>query len=366
MNRATVGPATALESTIRRLHGYLRTVERRRPGVWAKLAEARGLRNGGAAWPVWCHLPLARTLEIANRDGALDAAQYSEVGVVGGLAAWRLTKGLYQYDPTLLRALWETPIKPNADLPADIFYRLPEWCVYLTTPGYEMTDGTPLLGFFAFVDYELDGQAQLRVLLDTGLAGRDLIGVGLYLMHREMSRCIEATYEAASYQVALHRDRERLREELEVTRSISDSVLPSVLSLLAYLSIAIQSHEIRDFHGTGRLPRRPQGVPVKKGIRIFAPEQPSVWSVGYRIGPALRAAMETQAAEEGRGGHTIEDRRSPQGHIRRAHWHTYWTGSRSEPDKQEAIVKWLPPLPVNLELGAEAPVTTVYPVRAPL
>jgi hypothetical protein len=361
-------PQTALEATIVRLHGYVRAIEGRWPGVWGIIDKARAGRgrNGDAGWPAWCYVPLAGTLEIANRYGELEATEYSEVGVIGALSAWRLTKGLYQFDPTLLKALWETPIKSDADLPADVFYRLPEWCVYITTPGYRMDDGTSLLGFFAHLDYEWDGRAQLRVYLDTGIAGRDLVSIGMYLMHREVSRCIDAAFEDAKIQAALHRDRQRLGEEIERARSISESVLPSVLSLLAYLSIAIQSREIRDSSGTDRLPRRPQGVRVKKGLRIFAPERPSVWSVGYRIGPALRAALEKSAAEKRRGGFTVEDRRSPHGHIRRAHWHTYWTGPWREPEKQEALVKWLPPLPINLEFGAEAPVTTVYPVRAPL
>jgi hypothetical protein len=363
-----VAAHTALEQTVGRLHGYLRTIEQRHPRVWQEIAQGREQCKADGSCLASCYVPLSSVLEIANRDWRMTAAQFSEVAVVAGLASWRLTKGLYQYDSTLLRALWDTPIDSGGDLPREVFYRLPEWCVYITTPGYALVDGTPLVGFFAHLDCEPGHElVQLRVLLDTNTPGRNLISLGLHLTHRELSRCIDAFFKVAEEQAAWCREGKRLLDELDILRTISEGVLPSILSLLAYLAIAVQTHEVRDARGTDRLPSRPREVRVKRGIRIFAAEQPSVWSVGYRIGPALRAAAEQATAHAAmRAGHTVDDRRSPQGHIRRAHWHTYWTGPRKEPERQQPVVKWLPPLPINLELGAEALLTTVYPVQAPL
>ena len=48
-------------------------------------------------------------------------------------------------------------------------------------------------------------------------------------------------------------------------------------------------------------------------------------------------------------------------HIRRGHWHHYWTGPRSDPDNRVPILHWLPPTAVGIKLE-EAPVPTIRPV----
>jgi hypothetical protein len=87
-----------------------------------------------------------------------------------------------------------------------------------------------------------------------------------------------------------------------------------------------------------------------------AANAPTVWDTGYAIGPALRAALERErTAPTADGTHA-----SPRPHIRRAHWHTYWTGPHTEPERRKAALRWLPPIPVAVERG-ELPVT-VRPV----
>ena len=44
-------------------------------------------------------------------------------------------------------------------------------------------------------------------------------------------------------------------------------------------------------------------------------------------------------------------------HIRRAHWHTYWVGPMDEVyPKRKTILKWLPPIPVNVTDVEKLPV----------
>jgi hypothetical protein len=41
-------------------------------------------------------------------------------------------------------------------------------------------------------------------------------------------------------------------------------------------------------------------------------------------------------------------------HIRRAHWHHYWIGPRAAPaEERELVVRWLPPILVNVEEESE-------------
>ena len=52
-------------------------------------------------WPQWCYLPLFGAYAIVGGGGTnrvpIDRAQHP--GVVAALAAWRMTQGIYRYDP---------------------------------------------------------------------------------------------------------------------------------------------------------------------------------------------------------------------------------------------------------------------------
>ena len=96
----------------------------------------------------------------------------------------------------------------------------------------------------------------------------------------------------------------------------------------------------------GQRPKLPPPVRTKKGWRMFPPDKPRVWDVGERIGSALRdahLARQTGAT----GENTSSGRNAPRPHVRRAHWHTYRVGQ----GRAEQVLKWLPPIPINIDKG---------------
>lgn len=74
--------------------------------------------------------------------------------------------------------------------------------------------------------------------------------------------------------------------------------------------------------------------------------------VGTRVGAALRASVGSSAE---RGGTGVS--KAP--HMRRAHWHAFWTGPRD--GERALVVKWIPPIAVNADLGPVE--TTLRPVE---
>ena len=57
-------------------------------------------------------------------------------------------------------------------------------------------------------------------------------------------------------------------------------------------------------------------------------------------------------------------RTRPRAHVRRAHWHGFWTGPR-DPERAEERrfdLRWLPPIPVAVDDVNDLPVT-VRPVK---
>lgn len=104
-------------------------------------------------------------------------------------------------------------------------------------------------------------------------------------------------------------------------------------------------------------PDNPTPVRTRRhGSRLFAAQGPRAWDVGVRLGAALRRAYQADqtAAEDAHA--------SPRAHIRRAHWHGYWSGPRDDPHARRFDLRWMPPIPVNVENLAELP-AVIRPVR---
>ena len=81
----------------------------------------------------------------------------------GALVARRVTQGIYRFDPTTFDALWKTPVA--GDIPTEVLFHLPEWCVYIPTPD-QTWQGANLNGFFAHLESDMnDRRTELRLVL---------------------------------------------------------------------------------------------------------------------------------------------------------------------------------------------------------
>jgi hypothetical protein len=307
---------------------HLRAIAERYPEAWQHVANMRADKGKGLPdWPDWCYLPLAGAYAIVSGGGSLGAAQGIEVGRVGALAAWRAAKGIYNLDPTMLDALWSTPL--DGHLPDELLERLPEWCVYIETPGKTWAE-TPLHGFFAHLESDAsNGRRELRLLLDLD---EGLIPVPLHLTGGNLSEAVESGWvEANKYGAAID-DESLLVGSSHVARSLAPLV-----STLLYLCTV--NSEIADSRGSGRKPENPKPQGTRRGTKEFPASTPTSWNVAYRLGAAIRAAQSREQPEPQGDTHA-----SPRSHIRRAHWHTFSRGT----GRGETFVKWLPPIPVNL------------------
>lgn len=76
------------------------------------------------------------------------------------------------------------------------------------------------------------------------------------------------------------------------------------------------------------------------------------WNVGVRIGTAVRVHRSTANSQEKSGtAHA-----SPRPHIRRGHWHHFWTGSKTDQNTRKLVLKWVAPTFVSVS-AEEVPVT---------
>ena len=74
------------------------------------------------------------------------------------------------------------------------------------------------------------------------------------------------------------------------------------------------------------------------------------WDVGYRIGNELRKQKTIPTDYQG-GTHN-----SPRPHIRRGHWHHFWTGPRNDISQRKLILKWLSPMAIAVGDDEDTPV----------
>ena len=332
-------------------------------------------RRGGCNWPPYIFVPLIEVYEAAMGY----VAQSPELLKIRGdptdsfiklfysanmWAAWRGTQGIYRFHPQVYQPLIDTPME--GDIPADVLKRLPEWAIYVETPGLsipsflrhpEMT----LYGVWAKIDVGLNGREMLTLIVDKddkNITDRVMpLGCTLYLDMPSVESAISKTV----------REKRNLGGRSEnyvntVVDGMSAWVKP-VVNLLLF--ICTQNDFSRD--STTSLPQNPVPKKTKRGMQIFVPEKATTWDVGVRFGNAiqraLRDAVDAPAPDEG-------GTKRPRPHIRRAHWHGYRSGARLTPDGQpipaEARrfdLRWLAPIPVKIDLEDGELPAVIHPVK---
>ena len=324
------------------------------PGAWKALDRLRALRGreGLPAWPTWCYLPLSATYAYLTGvyGEPLPPVAGSMVSHLGALYAWRCTQGIYRFDGALLEALDLTP--PDETIPTDILYALPEWSCYVELPPFPFFDWT-VFGFWVHLEWDAGtGRTELRFLLLLNDQTTPLI-----LHFSAEDSTLQACFEAAILESA--RQAKRVGSDIgaalrAVTSKPAYNLLGRLMTLTLYL--CAQNADIHDPRNPFARPYKPGLVRTKRGSLTPPAPGPIFWETGVRIGAALRAAApQGPPAEEG-GRHA-----SPRPHVRRAHWHHFWTGSRATPTDRLRVLHWLPPIPVAMESPADL-VSTIHKV----
>jgi hypothetical protein len=323
-----------------------------RAAYWHAVDDVRAAH--GREWRRCTFLPLREAGQVVatawrsrgQRPSGEAIAQ--EACALAGFAAWRVTQGIFRYDPTLATALVETPL--TGDLPISALTHLPHWCVYIETPGRTtpLVNGgtTALHGYYAWINsVAADDRMELMLAMDTDRPYPHLpVSVVPLVGTLEASiRTVQAEWQDSYGKGLVHN---------APSAGFTEGAhrLSPLIALLLYL--CADEAEIGD--GTTR-PKQPHPTKTKQGWRLFPASAPTMWDVGVRIGAAIRRAQERETS----GDHMTGERSRPRAHIRRAHWATYWTGPRS--DQQTPVLRWLPPIPINVD-SVEALPATVHPV----
>jgi len=272
-------------------------------------------------------------------------ADLLDVSLVGSylstLLPWNLTKGVYLFDPDLFEELVEAPLDR---IPTDLLTRLPEAAPLLVFPR----PWRGLVAAWASLDEDRREEPHLEFrALFMQEADPTLLPMPLDLKTPTFEGCVAHTQAESS---AIQID--------GVPRGFPTEAfnrLRGVLNLALYLC-----SEEPDLSASPR--RMPPLVQHYRYRRAYPEPTPQRIEVGWRLGAALRKARSEEAQASGAASGVG---RSPQPHIRRGHWHLYWTGegSRKDPSKAQPRLRWIQPTLVGKKwLEGELP-AVVRPVK---
>lgn len=304
---------------------------------------ARLYRERDPTWPSGVAVPwlpvLARTREVYRGLPPADQMMMSTLALVLGL--WRLTKGAYLFDQDLFRELVSTPLDR---VPVELLLRLPEPAPLLLFP-----EGLPgfrsALGAHVYLDHDPTPPTHLEARFLLWLDSGQVAGIVLDLVGETLEEAVERTLERTERDMPGLRVRSLLGLHPEVEDTYAKMVR-ALLNLTLYLC-----QEAPDLGGIA--PRKPAEVRVRKGqVQVFPPEKALLIPTGWRWGKAIRMAKEAgeRRPEGGPTGRAVAP------HVRRAHWHLYWTGegSRKDPSKAVPQIKWVPATLVGRRWLSEA------------
>lgn len=304
----------------------------------AKIERTRQMK--GREFPDWYFLPIPvwATL-LLNREPdryppvSQERKEILELSVLG---TWRYNKGIYTPHPALLRAVTETILSDI--LPVDAFLRLPEWSVYIRTSGITMK-GEALHGFWATINGDTSGNSNKKSLY---LLLNRQSGTEMEYLSLKPGSVSALLNERFDHNVARHIDaglvgKLKKSEPFVAFMKGETENLSKLLSIL--LDLCSDEPEIDSERYPGTYPARPKPVKTQKGFRLFPASGPRYWSVGEKTGRTLAEAIIIGDETTGIAG----DGRHVRTHLRRGHWHGFWSGKRDGSEDQKFLYHWLPP-----------------------
>lgn len=322
------------------------------------------LKNGGATdglfYPSSHLYQIAPKMAVGAMLGHTQLSDYKDMsqatrdllGYFWGLhafGAWRNSLSIYQIDDDIIDSVIESEL-PD-DTPANIFTKLPEWCVYLDLSNAKTdiilktahSEPIKIVGFWALYDrYPQYKTNALHLVLN--LAGESN---SIYDQYQPLSLILNdgaTVADQAMQAVQAMRDAGRKGDDLVILANAQgdNKMLIKLLSCLLWL--CADTPDISNIVGEpiakDRL-RLPRYTINKKTGAFVVPSAPIFYNIGKRLGGEIRSFNERIGQSDDR----VSSRKRP--HIRKGHWHGHWRGTGQA---KEFFVKWQPAIFVNASI----------------
>ncbi len=317
----------------------LKAYTKKYPGIWSKLDKIHAMNEDFLqAWPGWCYAPIERIGAILEQLEEAKTGRYredffefieivKEACAVNTLALWRQSKEVFLFDKDFEMMLGKQDIE---DIPSEIFFNIPYPSVYIKLKGVTYWD-KEVEGFFANL-CSFGGKIELLEILFVSSDHQDLM---LCLLPMNGNSLIEAFYECSHKPLLVNPDTKRLNMPKEIENESDKAAVNKAVQMLLYL--CSENSKIAAVR-PNRIRRTDKVRDTLREIRE--------WKVGEEIGVRIRMfRKEVDSDNEGNidSKGLTNMRRSPAPHMRRSHWHHYWTGKMDDPTNRKLVLRWIEP-----------------------
>ena len=264
-----------------------------------------------------CYLPVNAAVALWNEN--LIASD--SIHIVPALAAWRKSKEVYVFDKDLAVALYEQVV--DSKIPSNVLMSLPFYCVYIEAEPYR---------FFAYLDQDSQTKVwELRFsrLLGDGKASAYFLRIGNFTLKESIAEWVNNQPKVNFGQT--FKMRQQLTDFDPYSDALNKKAIGEMLQLVLY--ICAENADVQQEESNVKTYHPSSGKPKDRYREVRE------WVVGARIGPSLR---KQKSEVSGRTGTGSSSKKRP--HIRRGHWHHYWTGRKPI---QTLSLRWVAPFLVG-------------------
>lgn len=281
------------------------------------------------SWPDWCYLPMTASYTIVTNGAdeifakrAITNYLMDDLQYMSAIIPWRVGKPVYRFDADFEEELMNCGSEKEK-FPVELLFRMPYPGLFIEKP-YGMKDVCEGLFFFLEYDLRYPNVVELRM----HYVFKDGTISGMYFQYDRNNADITLYSEK--------RKAEALKDlaicgfpRMRVKMANIDIMMDNYMRHLNYL-LYLCSEE-PDITRRTPMPRT-----KSKGVAAYSDKI----EVGNQTGAVLRTARQTtrasNSAEPSAGG--SHGSKSP--HMRRAHWHLYWT----EEGRKTPKLKWVQPI----------------------
>lgn len=330
-------PLAILDRYMRRFPTAQRSFETMRRARGKKLPD----------WPEWCYVPTvgAEAVVILKRETNCRIPPKKDAVALAGLVAWLNTQGIYRFAPDLIEGVVEESI--GDDISPTLLHLMPEWCVYVETPG--LIGAKTMHGFFAFLNYDLTSRRTLLWLLVDMSPALKFICVSFAT--NASTECRNADQQSLQSTIDIWLPREDVEEESPETALQLYRLAEAMVKLVLF--ICSQNAKITCAGNSDSSSYVYRVEPTTHASQFKGPRK---WTVTSRIGSApWRSRLHGDSTASQSPERTLRP------HVRRAHWHGFWTGSK-ESGNRRFHRRWLAPIAVKVIDVTDLP-ATIRPVK---
>lgn len=299
------------------------------PNIWDTIDTLVAVPENEIHWDRRiCYCPISAAIAALSVDSDMLTA-FGSASFASALAAWRRGKFIYQFDESLASEVISTV--EDMAIPIEILYHMPAQCIYilLTENDKKIPNDHPV-GFFAHIESDTNtGEKELRIhyITNTG----DLFTQ--YIVHLIPDGTIGDGINAAIAEIRKNTSNniyqpigDRISDYLRAARTLTIQAVQLILYICA------ENAEIAENESQAKIYRKSNRILDKyREIRKY--------DVGVKTGIILRRnesrRKNTPDPQYANDNASSIKKRS---HLRRAHWHHYWTGSG---DDKKLILRWI-------------------------